>query len=107
MELLSFVMEGIDIHIPAFLLRGIVEYAELTAHEESLPVETQGVVGGTNLRPLLTIHAIVEIGGIPSVTTGRAEVCIDAQMDAGGGLEVQDGTFRRLLLNTSHFLVTF
>ena len=77
------IIEGIDIDIAARSLGGVIEDSELRAHEEALPVETHPIVLRTNLCPLLTIEAVVEIGGVATshetTIAGRTEITVDTQ----------------------------
>ena len=75
----------VNIDISARFLGGVAEEAELGSHEEATPVETEPIVLCSNLRPLLAIEAIEEVGAICTThTTASAlpwtEIGIDAEV---------------------------
>ena len=99
------IVEGVHIHIAALLLRGIVEDTKLGTHEEAAPVETEAVVLGTDLRPVLAVQAIVEIRTVLSTAPVlvRTEVSVDPQPHRR---LVQRHALDGLLLELRHLLVT-
>ena len=73
------VLELIDVDKAAGLFCSVTEETELCTHEEAAPVEAEGIIGGSELCPLVAIEAIVEVGGISTAAFCRPEVGIDAQ----------------------------
>lgn len=69
------ILEVIYIDIASCLLGGIVEDAELGAHEEAAIVEHHAIVLCANLRPLLTIETVEEIGCIASIVCIQSLSC--------------------------------
>ena len=61
-----FIAKLVNIDISACFFGGIAEEAELGAHEEATPVETEAIVLGADAGPLLTVEAVVEVGAVGS-----------------------------------------
>ena len=81
-----FVAEFVDIDISACLFSGVVEEAELGAHEEASPVEAEAIVLRADLRPVGAVEAVGEVGAVGSTHAAhacaltRTEVGIDAKI---------------------------
>ena len=76
----------VNIDISAQFLGGVAEEAELGSHEEATPVETEPIVLCTNLRPLLAVEAVGEVGAVGTSHDASAfalswtEIGIDAEV---------------------------